>query len=213
MRRFDASFVGGPLLLRAQGIQAAARAPLFQLVGEIVMRFRDIARARVRFDHPPLRNDAQVRVRRRKRDLPAGVGGAQLGHLLVVHRLRAARPGRGGDDRQIGIDGRGDLIPGRDGRPAELHARVERCRRHVSVDLQAGCGPGLLQEAFGAENARGGRRYRRVLFHRTPYGVLKRDPLNGRRWLRNDRRAEALRHNYGEREDRRAHAPAQKYDV
>ena len=48
MRDLDEPFVGGPLLLRAQRVQAAARASLFELVRQIVMRLRDVARTSVR---------------------------------------------------------------------------------------------------------------------------------------------------------------------
>ena len=81
------------LLLRPQRVQAAAGPLLLELGREIEVRPRGVARAVVAFEDAPPRDDAQVRVGGRQRDLAARFGRAQLGDLPVVLRLRAPRPG------------------------------------------------------------------------------------------------------------------------
>ncbi len=93
------------MLLGAQGVQPAAGPPLFELGREIEVRARGVARADVPFEHAALRDDAQIRVGRRERNLPPRLRGAQIGDHAVVLRLGAPGPVRGGDNRHVDRQG------------------------------------------------------------------------------------------------------------
>ena len=126
-RVFDQPLVRRQLLLRAQRVQAAARPLLLELGRQIEMRPRRVARAVVPLEDAALRDDAQVRVRGRERDLPPRFGRASARRSARCPRACARRAqAAAATIGMSAVSDRRDLVLRRHGRALELHARVQR---------------------------------------------------------------------------------------
>ena len=151
------------------------------------MRLRGVARAHVGLDDAPPRDDRQVGVGGRERDLPARLGDASarrraLASSACARRAHARRARRSACRRSSDA---GHLILRRHRRALELDAAVQRGRRDVAVDLQPrrrrAPGAAALRRAGcpAAAIADG-----RVLLDRAVDRLVERHALGRRRRLR-----------------------------
>jgi hypothetical protein len=184
LRRFDEHLVDGQLLLRAEQVQAAARAARLELARQIEVLAGRVARSDVAFRDAPHREDREVRVGCGERRLPPDVGCGQLGHVSRVLRLRAARPLHRRVQRQPEVDAAAQLAQRRHRRVVELHAAIERGGRDRRVHLEPRRGPRLHQERVGAHDAGGRDRAVRVALERARHRFAERHALHRLRRLR-----------------------------
>ena len=137
----DARLIAQILLLRAQHVQPAANAALEPLVGEVEMGLRVVAGARVEVEHAAARDNREVRLPGRDRNLPLDILHVLLRDHDLIPRLVTLRPR---DRRQNGhaeIERGLRLHTGHNGRRAssrvELHGvgevgregRIDRRKR------------------------------------------------------------------------------------
>ena len=180
-RLLDARLVAQELLLCAQHVQPAAKTALQARVGEVEMCLRVVARPGVQVEHAASRDDREVRLPRRNGNLPLHILLVLLRDDDLVAGLIALRPRHRRQNRHAQRGRRLRLHAGHDGRRAcaciEFH-RVGEVGRQRRGERRERRGPHLLEDCFGAHDARGRLRDGRVVLRRAIDRLRERQSLH-----------------------------------
>ena len=150
-------------------------------VGEVEMCLRVVARPGVQVEHAASRDDREVRLPRRNGNLPLHILLVLLRDDNLVAGLIALRPRHRRQNRHAQRGRRLRLHAGHDGRRAcaciEFH-RVGEVGRQGRGERRERRGPHLLEDCFGAHDARGRLRDGRVVLRRAIDRLSERQALH-----------------------------------